>query len=88
MQIEFLESFDKDIDRLNNKAVNNKLLDIISSVQNAVKYTDIRNIKKLQGHKFAYRIRVGDYRIGVFIENGIVEFARIIHRKEIYNNSP
>ena len=49
---------------------------------------DIKNFKKLKGYKNAYRIKIGDYRIGVFIENKIVEFARVVHRKDIYRVFP
>ncbi|MGH2412635.1 MAG: type II toxin-antitoxin system RelE family toxin, partial [Microcystaceae cyanobacterium] len=36
----------------------------------------------------AYRIRLGDYRIGLFIEGKTVTFARVLHRKEIYRYFP
>ncbi|MEI8202294.1 MAG: type II toxin-antitoxin system RelE/ParE family toxin [Bacteroidota bacterium] len=49
---------------------------------------DIKGLKKLTGYKNTYRIKMGDYRIGVFIENGIIEFARIAHRKDIYKVFP
>ena len=32
----------------------------------------IPNTKKLKGHKTAYRTRVGDYRLGFFLENSII----------------
>ena len=48
----------------------------------------IVNLKKLKGFKTAYRIRIGDYRIGVFIDGDIVEFARVVHRKDIYRLFP
>jgi len=46
------------------------------------------NLKKLKGFKTAYRIRVGDYRIGLFISNDTVEFARVVHQKDIYKVFP
>ena len=49
---------------------------------------DINQLKKLKGYKSAFRIKVGDYRIGLFIENDVIEFARILHRKDIYNLFP
>ncbi|WP_374754821.1 type II toxin-antitoxin system RelE family toxin [Dyadobacter psychrophilus] len=44
--------------------------------------------KKLKGFSNAYRIRIGDYRVGIFVENNIVELARIAHRKDIYKVFP
>jgi mRNA interferase RelE/StbE len=42
----------------------------------------------LKGHKFAYRIKIGDYRIGIFVESKVVEMARFEHRKDIYKVFP
>jgi mRNA interferase RelE/StbE len=50
--------------------------------------SDIPNIKKLRGHSSAYRIKLGDYRIGLFIEENTVIFAAFEHRKDIYNKFP
>ena len=48
----------------------------------------IPDLKKIKGYDQAYRIRVGDYRIGIFIENNAVTFARVQHRKDIYRYFP
>ncbi len=44
--------------------------------------------KKLKGHSSAYRIGIGDYRIGLFYEDNEIEISRIIHRKDIYKGFP
>ncbi len=33
-------------------------------------FSEITNIKKLQGYDNTYRIRIGDYRIGVVFDQG------------------
>jgi mRNA interferase RelE/StbE len=48
----------------------------------------IPNIKKLKGHRNAYRVRVGDYRLGLFFENSTILLARFLHRKDIYRIFP
>ncbi len=35
-----------------------------------------------------YRIRVGDYRIGVEVVGDEILFVRILHRKDIYRYFP
>jgi mRNA interferase RelE/StbE len=40
---------------------------VIEEVENADNLGDISNIKKLQAEGDYYRIRVGDYRIGITI---------------------
>ena len=50
--------------------------------------TDIPTIKKLKGYKHYYRIRVGDYRIGIKIIDNEISFERVMHRSEIYKRFP
>jgi mRNA interferase RelE/StbE len=88
MQVEFLSKFSKDLDRINVKSVKSKLIALINQIETAENLIEIQNIKKLVGHKSAYRIRVADYRVGIFYENGKVIFARVAHRKDIYNLFP
>ncbi len=44
----------------------------------------IGNMEKLKGHDTFYRIRFGDYRMGIRYENEELTIERILHRKEIY----
>lgn len=88
MKVVFLKHFCKDLDKLRLQKVKNDVLFVIKNVENANNVTEIKNLKKLSGHKYAFRIKIGNYRIGVFIENNIVEFARIAHRKDVYNLFP
>jgi mRNA interferase RelE/StbE len=45
---------------------------------------------ELVGYKSFYKIRVGSYRIGLQIdtETHLVEFMRVLHRREIYRKFP
>jgi mRNA interferase RelE/StbE len=88
MKVEFLEKFYDDLENINSQPVRDSLKDVIRHVISATKPQEIKHIKKLRGQKNAYRIRMGDYRIGVYIEKSIVEFARIVHRKDIYKVFP
>ncbi len=46
--------------------------------------------QKLTGYQFYYKIRVGDYRIGLYIntDEQRVEFQRVLHRRDIYRRFP
>lgn len=48
----------------------------------------IKNLKKLKGHATYYRIKEGDYRIGIRLTVDSIVFERIFHRKEIYKFFP
>ena len=88
MEAEFLDKFSKDLDKISSKSVKNSLSRLIQDVESAKALSAIPNTKKLKGHKSAYRIRIGDYRVGVFYEDQKVTFARIVHRKDIYSVFP
>lgn len=51
-------------------------------------FNDLVGIKRLKSNSNAYRIRVGDYRIGFFCDGEIITFARVLHRREIYRYFP
>lgn len=46
--------------------------------------------QKLSGYQTFYRIRIGDYRIGIRIDTDeyLVEFQRVLHRREMYRKFP
>ena len=52
------------------------------------KLSKITACKKLKGSKNAYRIRVGNYRIGFIFKNQTIIFIRFLHRSKIYNSFP
>jgi mRNA-degrading endonuclease RelE of RelBE toxin-antitoxin system len=81
MIIKFREKFEKDIDNITNQGVLNDISDKIEEVENAIKPQDIKNIKKMKGHKTAFRI-------GIFIIKNVVEFTRVLPRDKIYNYFP
>jgi mRNA interferase RelE/StbE len=75
MRIEFLSKFNQDLNKIHLKSVKKSLINIIELTQGAKSLMEIPHLKKLQGFKAAYRIRVGDYRVGVYIEGDTIQFA-------------
>jgi len=88
MKVEFLSKFNRDLDTISSKSLKKAVLNIILQVEAAKSLSEIPNTKKLSGHKSAFRIRIGNYRMGIFLETDIVQFARIVHRKDIYQDFP
>ncbi len=88
MQVVFLKRFSKDLDDVSAKNVKHTLESFIEEVERTASLKNHPNIKKLTGHKTAFRLRIGDYRVGMFISGDVVEFVRILHRKDIYKVFP
>ncbi|MCZ2223100.1 MAG: type II toxin-antitoxin system RelE/ParE family toxin [Chitinophagales bacterium] len=82
------KQFEKDVQKELNKTLQLQLADIIEGLQNANNLQEILNIKKLKGYKTAYRIRMGEYRIGFILEENIIKLSRVLNRKEIYRFFP
>jgi mRNA interferase RelE/StbE len=88
MKVEFLKKFSRDLDSVNSKNVKQSLIRVIELLESAQTLEEIPNLKKLKGHKSAYRIRIGEYRLGLFFESSRVLLARFLHRKDIYKIFP
>jgi mRNA interferase RelE/StbE len=88
MQVIYLKSFLKDIDKLRNKQVAANLLKLVSEIEKIEDPKDIKGLKKLKGHQYAYWIRIQDYRLGIFIEENQIVFTRFLPRKDIYKYFP
>jgi mRNA interferase RelE/StbE len=88
MNILIDKSFRKDTDKINDKKLLHSLADCIEAVQSTKKLSEISNCKKLKGSKNAYRIKLGEYRIGFIFKNQTVEFIRFLHRSVVYNYFP
>jgi mRNA-degrading endonuclease RelE of RelBE toxin-antitoxin system len=88
MKVEFLKQFSKDLDDLVGASIKRQVADLIEQVEFLDSLPKTANIKKLKGHRNAYRVRLGDYRIGFFLEGNTVTFARLLHRKDVYRQFP
>ena len=89
MRTEFKKSFARDLQaRKNDKKFLDSVKEIIEHVEHADTLGDISNLKKLKGESNYYRIRFGNYRIGVRVQGNQVNFIRALHRKDIYRYFP
>jgi mRNA interferase RelE/StbE len=61
---------------------------VIEDVEAAEDLGTIAPLNKLQGYQVYYHLRVGDYRLGLIVEQDQVIFVRVLHRKEIYRYFP
>jgi mRNA interferase RelE/StbE len=47
-------------------------------------------VQKLTGYQSYYKIRFGSYRVGLRLDDAaeVIEFQRVLHRREIYRKFP
>ena len=87
MKLEFKNSFAKDLKGV-DKGLANRLRKVIEEIECAESPAEITNLKKIRGSGNYYRVRIGDYRVGIIIAGETAEFVRFLHRKEIYRYFP
>lgn len=88
MNVKYKATFAKDLGSVNDKGLLGRIKRAIEQVEKAQTLQDITNLGKLKGGKTYYRIRVGEYRIGLVIEGSTVTFVRCLNRKDIYSRFP
>jgi len=81
-------SFVKDIQKIDDKKLRAKVVSQIDVLKKCVTPGEIVGLKKLKGFKLEYRLRLGDYRIGLKIKGEDIILIRFLHRKELYKYFP
>ena len=88
MKVAFKGSFLKSVKKMKDQKLKNAIAEYIQQIETTDNLTKIKNLKKLQGFANYYRVRIGDYRIGIELQGEVVYFAAFAHRKDIYGKFP
>lgn len=88
MKVLFEKSFGRDLKKIKDKRLLRQVEETLEQVESASSLNDVPNVKKMQGFDTYYRIRVGDYRIGIELSEGQVIFVCVLNRKDIYRYFP
>ncbi len=86
MKIQIDRSFERDAKRIPIQA-QNQVKEIIEKLIVASSLQEVDAIK-LEGFKNAFRIRFGNYRIGIYLEGNQIILSRVLNRKDIYRYFP
>ncbi len=89
MQAEFRKTFLKDFEKLPKQIKESIVASLEENIASATNILDIKQIKKLRGHKNYYRYKIhDDYRIGIRLEDNKIIIDRVLHRSKIYKIYP
>ena len=90
MTVGFRQQFEKDLHQLKDHVLKKRILKAIHQAEQAPTLTDLSNLRKLSGYETYYRIRVGDYRLGLKWDSdeNTLYFVTFAHRKDIYQDFP
>ena len=87
MNTTFKTSFFKDAKKISDE-LRPELDKVITAIENAKSLNQISNLKKLKGHKTAYRVKVGTFRLCFYFEDQVINITRFLPRKDVYRFFP
>lgn len=88
MKIEIKKKFLKELSKIPNEystTIEKFIFETLSTYDNL---SEIGKVEKMTGYKNYFKIRFGDYRIGIKKQDDIIIIETIKHRKEIYKYFP
>jgi len=89
MEVLYGKRFSKDLDAIRSESrIRADLLKLIKNIKAAHSLSDLKNVRKIEGYQGYFRIKVGDYRLGIKLKEKRVELIRFLHRKDIYRRFP
>lgn len=88
MKVSFSKQFVKQFDGINDSVAKVAIRIVIEKIIASPSLREIPNLKKLKGHRSAYRVRTGNYRIGFYLEQNEIFISAVAHRKDIYRSFP
>ena len=88
-KVEYTKRFLKELASL-PKDIQSRIESIVFSELESANPFDIGYLSKMKGYRDKYKIRVGDYRIGLTLDkkNQTIICQRVAHRREIYQIFP
>ena len=84
----FRKSFTRDLKKIKDREILRRVEEAVEEVEAAEDLRQIGNLKKMSGTTSFYRIRIGDYRIGIAVEGDTLEFIRCLARRDLYRFFP
>lgn len=89
MRTVYRKSFERDLAKARGNAqILGRLRSVIQELESVENLDEIASAKPMQGWDSYYRIRIGDYRLGIKKVGDTVEVLRFLHRRDVYRYFP
>jgi len=87
MEIVITKTFEKQLKSV-PKYIRESAIEVLEALEKAKIVTEIKDLKKLSSYTNYYRIRIGNYRMGLQIIDPKIIVVTILHRFTIYKLFP
>ena len=88
MRVVIRTSFDRDLKKIRDSKLRDRVRAILESALHADTLREVEDVQPISGHPSHFRIRVGEFRIGVRLDGDILTFARFATRRDFYRIYP
>ena len=88
MTVEPTRRFRRDVRGIGSAQIRRRLDQVIQELIEADNITEVTGISRLRADGQHYRIRIGDYRLGITMDGETVVLRRFLPRGEIYRYFP
>jgi len=87
--VQYRQAFLKDLKQLKSSTSYQRIYELAFTTLEAINtLEEISDIKAMRGYAGRYRIRIGDYRIGIEVNEDVIEVLCVLHRREFYRYFP
>ena len=89
MKVESSSRFIRDIRRISAPALARRVNQKIAEIEAAASIRDVSNVRRLNTPSgIHYRVRIGDYRLGITVEGEVAVLVAFGPRDDIYRRFP
>ena len=88
MTVAFKASFNHDLEAITDARLLRRVESVIKALDEADSLAGFPQLKRLRGGSASYRVRIGDFRLGLHVVGECVTCVRFLHRREIYRYFP
>lgn len=68
MKLIYSKSVTKDVKKIKDKRVISQITKVIEAIISSESITEVKEVKRIKGHPFAYRVKIGKFRLGVYVK--------------------
>jgi mRNA interferase RelE/StbE len=89
LKVQYRQTFLKDLKQLKSSESYQRIYELaFTTLENINSLDGILDIKAMKGYPNRYRIRIGNYRLGIEVNGDLIEVMRVLHRREFYRYFP
>ena len=89
MRVRYKPSFRRDIRRIRNADLHRRIQRKITEIEAAATINEVPGIGRLRSERGNhYRVRIGEYRLGLIVERDSATLLSFSHRSDFYRRFP